>query len=137
MSHGDAAAQEPLGVTVRYANMPWRATECLLAVAACLLLAGCATVKAKDVQLDAPPPDSCTPTPARQLIDDNGATYSDSPEAAAEAWARRDVGRPPTSGWSTYERQDQSLWLASDDWRVLAARNPEKGWLVVRSYRCG
>jgi len=74
---------------------------------------------------------------ARTLADDLGADYSDSAAEAAEAFARSgSAGRLPTDGWAAYERQDDSLLMASGSWRLRASRNADKGWLIVESYRC-
>ena len=110
----------------------------LCAVAALsFMLASCGTVEAEDVEMAPPPPHPCATESAQVLIDDLGATYSDSPVEAAEVLARGHGERVPAGGWAAYERDDESVWLAAEDWRVRAGRDPDKGWLILESHRCG
>lgn len=122
--------EEPESAMLR--RMRMRATR-LLPLA---LLAACGTVEVEDVELAPPPPQPCATASAQALIDDLGATYSDSPVEAAEVFARERGGGAPASGWTAYARADKSVWLAAEDWRVRAGRDPEKGWLVFESHRC-
>jgi hypothetical protein len=101
------------------------------------MLAGCGPVEAEDVPLANQQPSPCATTEQQALADDLGATYSDSPGEAAEVFAR-DSGQEsvPASGWVAYDRQDGDVLLSASDWRVKAARNPDRGWLVVEWHRC-
>ena len=99
--------------------------------------ASCGTVEAEDVELAPPPPQPCATASAQALIDDLGATYSDSPVEAAEVFARTHGAGAPAGGWAAYERDDESVWLAAEDWRLRAGRDPEKGWLIFEWHRCG